>query len=286
MTLFDTTDVDLSGQVAIVTGGGRGLGRAMAQALSAAKAKVAVVARTEDQLAETVGLIQQAGGHVLAIPTDIIDRNAVEQMVQTVQRELGAVDLLVNNAGVTGIPAPIWEVDPEDWQHTLDVNLHGAFLCSTSVLKAMVERHQGRIINVASGAAMGSITYGSGYCVSKAALLRLTECIADDGKAHGIIAFAIDPGSVRTAMTAYLIESEEGRTYMPWYREFILGGGDVPAELSASLVTLLASGKADHLSGRFIRVTDDVAQLILQAEQIEKDDLYTLRINTLQAGGK
>ena len=281
MALFDTTGIDLSGQVAVVTGGGRGLGRAMAQALSAAGAKVAVVARTQAQLAETVDLIRKDGGHVLAVPTDITDRQAVETMVRTVQRELGPADILVNNAGVVGVPGPIWEVAPEDWRHTLDVNLHGAFLCGVTVLKGMVERNRGRIINVASGAALAPIPYGSGYCVSKAALARLTECIAADGKAHGIIAFAIDPGSVRTAMTEYLIESVEGQTYLPWYRKLILEGGDVPADLSANLVALLASGRLDSLSGRFISVFDDIDQLILHAEQIAQDDSYTLRLRKL-----
>src|SRR5688572_6823563 len=116
----DVTNIDLSGQVAIVTGGGRGLGRAMALALTAANAKVVVVARSEDQLAETVELIQKTNGQVIAVPTDITDRDAVEKMVQTVQQELGAVDLLVNNAGVTGKPGPLWEADPEDWRHTFD----------------------------------------------------------------------------------------------------------------------------------------------------------------------
>ena len=281
MTPFDTTDVDLSGQVAIVTGGGRGLGRAMAQALTAAKTKVAVVARSEDQLAETVDLIQSAGGHVLAIPTDITDRTAVESMVQIVQQELGAVDILVNNAGVVGVPGPIWEANPQDWRHTLDVNLHGAFLCAITVLKEMVRRKRGRIINVASGAALGPIPYGSAYCVSKAALSRLTECIAADAKEHGIVAFVIDPGSVRTAMTEYLIESQEGQTYLPWYRKFILDGGDVSAEISANLVTLLASGKADSLSGCFISISDNINELVRSAEQIEQNSLYTLRLRRL-----
>ena len=276
-----TREVDLKGQVAIVTGGGRGLGRAMAYALAIAGAKVAVVARSEPQLGETVDLIHQAGGQVLAVPTDITDRTAVEQMVQRVQNELGVVDILVNNAGVTGVPGPIWEADPDDWRHTFDVNMYGVFLCSKTVLKGMVERQRGRIINVASGAAINPITYGSGYSVSKAAVLRLTECIVADAKEHGIIAFAIDPGSVRTAMTEYLIESEEGRTYLPWYRQLILGGGDVPPERSANLVTLLASGKMDSLSGRFIRVSDNIEQLLHQTGRIAQDDLYTLRLRTL-----
>lgn len=278
---FNTTDIDLAGQVAIITGGGRGLGRAMAQALATAKAKVAVVARNEAQLAETVDLVREAGGHVLAVPADITDRKAVETMVGTVRQELGEVDILVNNAGVASPLGPIWEVDPEEWRDTLDVNLYGAFLCGVTILKGMVERRRGRIINVASGAALTPVAYASAYAVSKAAMLRLTECIAREGKDYGIVAFAIDPGSVRTAMTEYLIESEEGQTYVPWYRKFILGGGDVPAELSANLVTLLASGKAASLSGRFIQVSDNVDQLTRYAEQIEKDDLYTLRLRKL-----
>ena len=278
---FTTSDVDLSGQVAIVTGGGRGLGRAMAQALATAKAKVAIVSRDEAQLAETVDLIQNSGGHVLAVPADVTDRQAVDKMVQTVRHALGEIDLLINNAGVTGVPGPIWAADPEDWRQTIDVNLYGAFLCGSVVLKAMIERRRGRIINVASGAALGPMSNGSQYVVSKAALLRLTECMAADTEAYGIVAFAIDPGSVRTAMTEYLIESEAGQTYLPWYRKYILDGNDVPADLSASLVTLLASGKADSLSGRFIRVTDDIDQLVLHAEQITADDLYTLRLRTL-----
>ncbi|GAA1968502.1 SDR family oxidoreductase [Microbacterium deminutum] len=281
MTPLDTTDVDLSGQVAIVTGGGRGLGRVMAQALSAAKAKVAVVARTEAELAETVDLIEKVGGRVLAVSADVTDHRAVEKMVATVQRELGEIGVLINNAGVTGRPAPIWESDPEDWRHTVDVNLNGTFLCSTAVGRTMLKQNTGRIINVASGAALGPMMNGSAYATSKAAVLRLTECLAADGRAHGLMAFAIDPGSVRTAMTEYLIESVEGRTYLPWYREYILAGEDVPAELSANLVTFIASGRLDAMSGCLIRVTDDVERMALRAEQISKDDLYTLRLRTL-----
>ena len=285
MVSFDTSDIDLTGQVAVVTGGGRGLGRAMAQALAAAKASVAVVARTTTQLAETVDTIRETGGRVLAVPADVTDHKALETMVRTVQDELGAVDLLVNNAGVPGVPGPIWEVDPEEWRHTLDVNLTGAFLCGAAVLKTMVARQHGRIINVASGAGLVPIAYGSAYAVSKAALLRLTECFAADGKEHGIIAFSLGPGSVRTAMTEYLIESEAGQTYLPWYRKMILDGGDVPANLSANLVVLLASGKMDSLSGRFVEVFDDTDQMILESAQIVQDDLYTLRLGKLPRDG-
>jgi NAD(P)-dependent dehydrogenase (short-subunit alcohol dehydrogenase family) len=165
----------------------------------------------------------------------------------------------------------------------MDINLNGAFFCSRAVLPGMVQRHRGRIINVASGAALGPLTYGHAYCVSKAALARLTEMITADTQAHGITAFTIDPGDVRTAMANYLIESEAGRTYLPWFREYMLEtGGDSP-DLSANLVTLLASGKADSLSGRFVRVRDDLDRMLSQAELIQKGDLYTLRLRGLEA---
>jgi NAD(P)-dependent dehydrogenase (short-subunit alcohol dehydrogenase family) len=276
-------DIDLSGQIAVVTGGGRGLGRAMAQRLAAAGASVAVVARSQEQLDETVSLITQASGRALAIPADVSDWESVEKMARQVEAELGSVDILVNNAGLMCTPGPIWEADPQEWQRVMDINLNGAFFCTRAILPGMIQRRRGRIINVASGAALGPITYGHVYCISKAALARFTECLSADAQAHGIAAFTIDPGSVRTAMAEYLIESEAGRTYLPWFREYMLESGGLPADLSANLVTLLASGKADGLSGRFIRVSDDADHMLSQAEAIQKDDLYTLRLRGLEA---
>jgi NAD(P)-dependent dehydrogenase (short-subunit alcohol dehydrogenase family) len=244
---------------------------------------VAVVARSAEQLEETVSLITEAGGRALAIVADVSDWQAVEKMARQVEAVLGPVDILVNNAGVVGPPGPIWEVDPREWQRVMGINLDGAFLCARSVLPGMVQRRRGRIINVASGAALGPLANGHAYCVSKAALARFTEIITADSQAHGITAFVIDPGTVRTAMSEYLMESEAGRTYLPWFREFVLGGGDVPADWSANLVLLLASGKADDLSGRFIGVRDNLEDMVLHADTIQKDDLYTLRLRTLGA---
>jgi NAD(P)-dependent dehydrogenase (short-subunit alcohol dehydrogenase family) len=276
-------DIDLSGQIAIVTGGGRGLGRHMAETLAAVGAAVAVVARSQEQLDETVSLITQAGGQALAIVADVSDWASVEKMARQVEAQLGSVDILVNNAAIMTTPGPIWEADPQEWQRVMDINLTGAFFCSRAVLPGMIQRRRGRIINVASGAALGPITYGHAYCVSKAALARLTEMITADSQAHGIVAFTIDPGDVITAMSTYLMESEAGRTYLPWFRDYMLESGGDSADLSANLVTLLASGEADGLSGRFIRVSDKVDDLIAQTEVIQKNDLYTLRLRGLEA---
>lgn len=117
--------IDLNGQVALVTGGSRGLGQAYAQGLAAAGAAVAVTARSEEQLNETVKMIEEAGGRAIAIPADVTDQQAVERAVATVAQQLGPVDLLANSAGVPGPWTSTWEADPDEWWSTLNVNVRG-----------------------------------------------------------------------------------------------------------------------------------------------------------------
>jgi NAD(P)-dependent dehydrogenase (short-subunit alcohol dehydrogenase family) len=283
---LDSTDeverqIVLSGQVAIVTGGGRGLGRAIAQSLALAGVAVALVARSADQLAETAGRIVRAGGHALTYPADVTDQRAVEQMAARVAHDLGPVTLLVNNAGIIQALGPSWEVPAEDWWRTLEVNLRGPFLCTSAVLPAMIHRRQGRIINIASPASLQAIAYGSAYVVSKTALVRFSENLAQETAEHSIGVFAVDPGTVRTAMAEYLLESAEGQRWLPWFSGIFEEGHDVRAERVAQLAVTLASGQADVLSGRFLSVEDDLAALVEQAATIDRDDLYTLRLRRL-----
>jgi NAD(P)-dependent dehydrogenase (short-subunit alcohol dehydrogenase family) len=166
------TPVDLTDQVALVTGGGRGLGRAFALALAAAEAKVAVMARTAAQLEETVQLIEGAGGCALAIPGDVSVPAAVAHVVTTTEQQLGPVDLLVNNAGwyAPGSLGYAWEVGPEAWWYTFEINLRGAFLCARALLPGMLQRHRGRIVNVSSGTPINADPLWEALCASKAAL--------------------------------------------------------------------------------------------------------------------
>ena len=284
--MMETNSFDFSGQVAIVTGGGRGLGQEMAQRLAGAGAAVALVARSQNELEETATLIRQVGGKALVIRADVTDDAAVEQMARQVERELGAVDLLVNNAGVVNTPCPIWETDPDEWRQVIDVNLNGAFLCARAVLPNMIERRRGRIINVSSGAGTGPVAYGHSYSIAKTALARFSECIALETKDYGICAFTVDPGFVLTAMLRFLVESEAGQTWVPWAREAVLAGQNHSARLPAELVMLLASGQADALNGRFIGVFDGVETLIRNAEQITHSDLYVLRLGKLPMEGQ
>jgi len=272
---------ELRNQVTIVTGAGRGLGRATSVALAQAGAAVAVVARSETPVRETVAAIKEAGGEALGVMADISDPAAVERAARQIEAALGPVDLLVNNAATMGPLGPVWEANPDDWWHTFEVNLHGPYLCSRALLPGMVARRRGRIINLATSAATVAVAHMGAYVVSKTALIRLTENLAAELLNYGISVFAIDPGTVRTAMSQYVLESEAGKKWLPWFRKLFDKGRDVPAEKAAQLVVHLASGRADALSGRLIGVADDLERLVEQAAEIKDRGLYTLRVQKL-----
>jgi NAD(P)-dependent dehydrogenase (short-subunit alcohol dehydrogenase family) len=272
---------ELRNQVAIVTGAGRGLGRAIARALAQAGAAVGVMARSEAQVAETVGAIRQAGGVALAVMADVSDAASVERVARQVEDALGPVDLLVNNAAIMGPLGPMWDADADDWWHTFEVNLRGPYLCSRALLPGMIARQRGRIINLATSAATVAVAHMGAYVVAKTALIRFTENLAAELLNSGVSVFAIDPGTVRTAMSQHLLESEAGNKWLPWFRKLFDKGRDVPAEKAAQLVVQLASGRADALSGRFLGVADDLAKLLEQLEEVQRAGLYTLRVRKL-----
>ena len=269
---------DFSGQVALVTGGGRGLGRAFAQALAGRGAKVAVTARTEQELAATVALIAEAGGTAVALPADVTDQQAVTGVVQSVEKQLGRVDVLANNAGVLGPSGRDWEVDVDDWWHTFDVNLRGAFLFARAVLPGMIARHRGRIVNISSASVNIHLPYASAYGVSKAALTYLANCLDSATKEYGVFVFAYAPGFVRTDVIDQVAESYNIRkSVVDIYRKRLEDDHDTTLERAVEVFMFLASGRADQLSGRHIDVYDDEVDLVERADDIRRDDLYTLR---------
>ena len=272
---------ELRNQVTIVTGAGRGLGRAISVALAQAGAAVGVVARSEAQVAETAGAIKQAGGEALAVIADVSDPAAVERAARQVEGTLGPVDLLVNNAATPGPLGPMWEADADDWWHSFEVNLRGPYLCSRALLPGMIARRRGRIVNLATSAATVAVAHMGAYVVAKTALIRLTENLAAELLNSGVSVFAIDPGTVRTAMTQHVLESEAGKKWLPWFRKLFDQGRDVPPEKAAQLVVHLASGRADALSGRFLGVADDLPKLLEQLEEVKRSGLYTLRVRKL-----
>lgn len=274
------SEIDLGGQVAIVTGGGRGIGRAIAQGLARAGAAVAVIARTADQLDGTVALIEEAGGRAAAFPADVTDQQAIEGVVAQMEERLGPVDLLVNNAGAPTPFGPLWEIDPEAWWRCIDVNLRGPFLCSRAVLPGMVARRRGRIVTTASSAGLEPWTHASAYAIGKSAVIRFSENLAAETREHGISAFSIHPGFVRTAMVEAGAGPEDDKWLGGFFRESLEAGDFVPPKRAADLVVLLASGRADALSGCYITVHDDLAEMTRCAEEIQEEALYTLQLRT------
>jgi NAD(P)-dependent dehydrogenase (short-subunit alcohol dehydrogenase family) len=272
--------VDLTGQVALVTGGGRGLGRAFASALAKAGAHVAVTARTAEPLAETVEMVERAGGRALAIPGDVSAPDTVAHVVRTAESQLGMVDILVNNAGAVGPLGYDWEVDLEDWWRTFEINVRGPFLYARAVLPGMVKRQRGRIVNISTGAGFGRLPQMDAYCATKAALTQWTKCLAADIQAHGVTVFAFHPGFVRTSMVDHLTSSDVPNAVQAYFNSLLSQGRDVPIERSAQMLLFLVSGRADALSGRFIRAQDNEEELVRRAEEIRRDDLHVVTLRT------
>lgn len=271
----------LAGQVAIVTGASRGIGRAIAERCAAEGARVALVARGAGQLEEVAAGIREKDGAAVAIPADVTDRAAVEAMARQAEAELGPVDLLVNNAGTFYAIGPTWEVDPQTWWDDVTVNILGVFLCCRVVLPGMVRRKKGRIINLIGGGADAPLPYGSAYAVGKTAVMRFTETLAAETKEFGVYVFALRPGFVRTAMSEHQL-TEEGRRWLPDTARRFAEEKNVPPSVPAELAVEIASGRFDALTGRYLRVKDykgeDPDQVEAHIPEILEKDLRTLRM--------
>jgi len=249
---------ELEGRVALVTGGGRGIGRGIALELAGAGARVAVAARTAEQVEATAA---EAGG--IAIEADVSDRDSVERMAERTERELGPLDLLVCNAGIAVHEEAAWELEPEDWWRTFEVNVLGVYLCCRAVIPGMLGRGGGRIVNVASGAAYLPGSDSTAYSASKAAVHRFSETLATQLAPHGIPVFSISPGLVRTEMT----------------KRFSDDAAWTPPELAPRLVRALASGRLDALAGRYLHAEhDDVEDVERRAAEIVAQDLNAIRL--------
>jgi NAD(P)-dependent dehydrogenase (short-subunit alcohol dehydrogenase family) len=185
----------LQGRTAIVTGGGRGIGAATAEALTLAGARVTVFSRTEAELRAVV----RAGAAALAVTGDVSRDADVERLVEAHERSLGPCDVLVNNAAILE-RGPIEAFSAERWRATLEVNLTGAFLCARAVVPGMKARRRGRIVNVASISGTLGTPEGSAYNASKWGLIGFTKCLAEELREHGVQCIAVSPGSVDTAM--------------------------------------------------------------------------------------
>jgi NAD(P)-dependent dehydrogenase (short-subunit alcohol dehydrogenase family) len=205
----------LQQRVALVTGGGRGLGRAIAVELAREGAAVAVLGRTRASLDETVGLIEALGGHAIAVPVDLRKVDAIEAAFALVDEQLGSLDVLVNAAGLQG-DMPALEVTETTWDDVADTNLKSLFFCCQAAGRRMVERGAGKIINIGSTFSLVGAPNFSVYCATKGGVLLLTKTLAIEWAAHGVNVNAIGPTAVRTDMMRPLLDDPEfAASFMP-----------------------------------------------------------------------
>jgi NAD(P)-dependent dehydrogenase (short-subunit alcohol dehydrogenase family) len=244
-------------RVALITGGGRGIGAATARLLAREGAAVAVAARTEEEVSFVTREIEAGGGAALPVPLDVTDEESVAAAFERTRAGLGPVDILINNAGTPGVPLPVARTELSDWRRVFDVNVTGAFLCAREALPHMASGDWGRIVNVSSAAARHPMAGMAAYGASKAALDQLTRVLALEGELHNVAVTGVYPGVVDTRM------QQESRAFPPdligkqlhrmfqGYSDF--GMLHIPEE-PAELISYLCTAEAKRLNGHIIRL--------------------------------
>ncbi len=271
----------LQGQVAIITGAGRGIGRAIALAYAREGAKVALAARSEADLDESVAAVAEAGGEAIAVRTDVTSQMATERLARRAVERFGRIDVLVNNAGISGPIGPLQDNNIDDWVGTINVNLTGTFLVCRAVIPVMLEQGGGRIINLSGAGVANAWSNMSAYCSSKAAVVRLTEVLAQELEPQGILVNALGPGSVHTGMWEKMTEeaAQAGADFIHELGQRVLSGGGASIDDCAELAVWLASGESGALTGRIISAAaDDFRNLPSMIPEIMAGDAYTLRV--------
>lgn len=262
----------LDGLVAVVTGAGRGIGQAIALGFAGEGAHLALVARSIPELEDTARQVRDLEAQALVVPADVTDQGQVDRMAAQVIDRYSTIDILVNNAGVAGPIGPLQDNDPAYWVRTIQVNLIGTYLCCRAVLPTMLERNRGKIINMSGGGSLKGGPDMSAYGSTKAAVVRLTECLAMELAQTNVCVNAVAPGTIQTRMLEEIQEVYEAAgVEMP-------SGGWGSLERAADLVLFLASGDSGNLSGRLVSaVWDDYSNLPERIPEIMESDAYQLR---------
>ena len=271
----------LDGQVAVITGAGRGIGRAIALAYAREGARMALAARSELELEETVSSVSEQGAEAIAVPTDITSHIATEGLAQRTVERFGRIDVLVNNAGISGPIGPLQDNDIAEWVDTINVNLTGTFLVCRAVIPVMLRQGKGRIINLSGAGAANAWSNMSAYCSSKVAVVRLTEVLAQELEGKGITVNALGPGSVHTSMWDKMTEdaAEAGADFIHELGLRVTSGGGASIDDCAELGVWLASEESGALTGRMISAAaDDFRSLPPRIPEIMEGDAYTLRV--------
>ena len=239
--------LSLDSKTIVITGGGTGLGRAMALAMARAGADLVVAARRPGPVEETAALARDAGRRALAISTDVTDSAQVSRLFEKALEEFGKVDILFNNAGIVRGhgSVPIWDTTDEDWRLGIDTNLTGAFYCSRAIAKHMVDRGQGKIINVSSGFGLRGGRDNYMYACGKGGIVQLTRTLATSLGRYGVTSNCIVPGYLPTEGTAESTETLPQAKFIP------TGRVGSPPELGP-IAVFLASASSDYMNGEFL----------------------------------
>jgi meso-butanediol dehydrogenase / (S,S)-butanediol dehydrogenase / diacetyl reductase len=256
----------LDGQTAVVTGGGRGIGRAIALKFAANGASVLLAARNHSQVQQVSAEIQKAGGHAVAMAADVSNVDDCERVVRAAQDAFGRVDILVNNAGILGPVEPVEKLPPLEWDDVIAVNLRGPFLLSRLVLPGMYQRGSGSILNVVSIAAKAAFPLNAAYSASKAGLMGLTRTLAAEGARRGVRVNALSPSPVSEtrmldelgqALSAHL-QTDRDKVSARMF-EGILQGRPQTVEEIASAALFLVSDQASAITGQTLNVDGGMA---------------------------
>jgi 3-oxoacyl-[acyl-carrier protein] reductase len=241
--------MDFTEQVAIITGGTRGIGKAIALALASRGVSVVVAGRNVDAALEVAASLSALGVKARGIKLDVSHSGEVEQAFEEIRMDFGRIDILINNAGITR-DGLLMRMKEEAWDAVIDINLKGVFLCTREAIKDMARQRYGRIVNVTSVAAFMGNPGQANYSASKAGIVGLTKTVAREYAGRGVTVNAVAPGFIETDMTAVLSDKLREQAL----QNIGLGRLGRPEDV-ASLVTFLASGQASYITGQVIEVS-------------------------------
>jgi len=254
----------LQGRVAIVTGGGRGLGRSVALTFGKQGAKVVLAARTMEEIDHVAEELRSLKKEAIAVPTDVSNEEQVNHLVEMTLEAFGTIDILVNNAGARGPIGPIHQISLSEWEQTLKVNLTGAFLCTKAVLPVLMEKREGKIINVAT--TLTPRPNLTPYMVAKAGLIHLTKQLSRELKDYNVQVNVIHPGVMDTRMQEEIRKAGVKAIGTDMFERLKEEGILHPPDEPAKLILFLASKAADGITGEYLSFDDkEVKFLISQA---------------------
>ena len=273
----------LSGRVAIVTGAGQGLGRAIAEAYVREGAAVAICARTAHHVDAAVAELGQLAGRenaVIGLPVDVARAEHVNGLIALTMQRFGRIDILVNNAGVYGPMGSIDVADWDEWVEAMNINVLGSVLMCRAVLPHMKKAGAGKIIQLSGGGATNPLPNISAYAASKAAIVRFAETLAEEVRAFHIDVNAIAPGALNTRLLDQVLEAGPEKVGESFYRKSLQQKetGGAPLEKGVALALYLASAHSDGITGKLISALwDPWSRFREHFDDIAKTDIYTLR---------